>query len=192
MTNHIKKTDPRPLVAAFVLAASLGGNAHLYSQAGSTDTGHSRPASAETSRSRPEARRFSEGDRTRVLRALLKQRAELAQAGKMPELRSCDAQIKSHPAPSDGDPVRLTRRLAGKWRSPRHDYLYRADGSWTLLPAEKGTLHGRWRTTGNQLEITSGYAKTESVAKYTLILLTDKEFVYTDGDAVFSNASFGR
>jgi len=30
-------------------------------------------------------------------------------------------------------------------QSPRHDYLYRRDGSWTMLPGDEGTTHGTWR-----------------------------------------------
>jgi hypothetical protein len=41
-------------------------------------------------------------------------------------------------------------RLVGKWSSPRHDYLYPSDGSWTMLPADEGTTHGTWRIERNQ------------------------------------------
>jgi hypothetical protein len=43
-----------------------------------------------------------------------------------------DAEIKQHPVPSDSDSKTLSNLLVGKWESPRHDYLYRADGTWTM------------------------------------------------------------
>jgi hypothetical protein len=41
--------------------------------------------------------------------------------------------------------------LVGKWQSPRHDYLFRADGTWTMLPAEEdGVQSTHGRIEGNQ------------------------------------------
>jgi len=48
------------------------------------------------------------------------------------------------------DSKALSARLVGKWESPRHDYLYRADGTWTMLPVEPDIAHGTWRIEGNQ------------------------------------------
>ncbi|MGB7005430.1 MAG: hypothetical protein WBE05_13510, partial [Pseudolabrys sp.] len=65
------------------------------------------------------------------------------------EWQTMDAEIKRHPAADDSDSKILSGRLVGKWASPRHDYLYRADGSWTMLSADEGTTHGSWHDPGN-------------------------------------------
>ena len=46
------------------------------------------------------------------------------------EWQTIDAEIKRHPAADDSDSKILSGRLVGKWASPQHDYLYRAEGSW--------------------------------------------------------------
>jgi hypothetical protein len=53
------------------------------------------------------------------------------------EWQTIDTEIKQHPAPKDSDGKIFSGRLVGKWRSPRHDYLYRDDGSWTMLPGAR-------------------------------------------------------
>ena len=165
----------RPLLAAIILVGLGGGN--LCSRADASP--RKGLAAAETCR-------------LSLLRGLIEQRTGLARAGKTAELPACDAQIKSHPAPPDGDSAALARRLAGTWRSPRHDYLYRADGSWTMLPAERDTVHGRWHIAGNRLEITSGYGKEQTTENYTVIMIDDDDFVYVDRETVFFEKRFSR
>ena len=53
--------------------------------------------------------------------------------------QAIDAEIKQHPAPNDSDSKALSSLLVGKWESPRHDYLYRADGTWRMLPVDPDT-----------------------------------------------------
>jgi hypothetical protein len=39
--------------------------------------------------------------------------------------------------------------MVGEWQSPRHTYLYRSDGTWTILPEKIDSYqatNGRWRT----------------------------------------------
>lgn len=49
----------------------------------------------------------------------------------------------------DSSDKELTRMMAGAWRSPRHDYVYLADGTWWMGrpepngPAPQAT-HGKW------------------------------------------------
>lgn len=135
------------------------------------------------------AERQEEAARVQLVRGLLEKHEKFERTENILELHACDQELKRHPAPADGD---AAKRLAGKWRSPRHDYLFRPDGTWTMLPAEKDTVHGRWRITGNQIEVTSGYDKPDSTARYTLILLTDKDCVYTDGENVFCETRLAR
>ena len=44
---------------------------------------------------------------------------------------------------------RLSQLMVGEWQSPRHTYLYRSDGTWTILPEKIDSYqatNGRWRT----------------------------------------------
>lgn len=95
-----------------------------------------------------------------------------------------DAQIRDHPAPAGSDSKALSARLVGKWESPRHDYLYRADGTWTMLPVEPDIAHGTWRIEGNQYLDTHS-SEPEQTTRYTIILISKRDFVFTDKDIVF-------
>jgi hypothetical protein len=67
---------------------------------------------------------------------------------------------------------------------PPHDYLFRIDGTWTMLPADENTTHGRWRIEGNQYFNTVATEPPETT-QYTIILITKKDFVFTDQTDVF-------
>jgi hypothetical protein len=97
------------------------------------------------------------------------------------------AELKAHPAPMDSDATKLSAFIVGKWKSPRHDYLFRRDGSYAMLPIEKGTPTGHWRIEGNQYIDTSG-ADAPKEDRYMIILLNARYFVYCDNDAVFFEA----
>lgn len=104
--------------------------------------------------------------------------------------QAIDAEVKLHPAPNEPDSKALAGLIAGEWTSGRHDTLYRADGTWTLLPADAGTLHGSWRVEGNQYFDTAQYSDTDASEQpqkdqYTIILVTKKDFVFTDQTNVF-------
>lgn len=44
------------------------------------------------------------------------------------------------------DDATLSRLLVGTWQSPRHQIVYRADGTWLLDPPDEGdNTHGKWR-----------------------------------------------
>ena len=90
-----------------------------------------------------------------------------------------DAEIRHHPAPPDSS--RFARIMIGKWRSPRHDYVYRRNGTWSMLPAEPDSTRGKWHFVGNvciETNILGTY-------RYTTILLTAEDYVCTDGEVVF-------
>jgi hypothetical protein len=75
----------------------------------------------------------------------------------------------------------------GEWRSPRHDYLFREDGTWTMLPAEQfgiQSTHGTWRIEGNQL-VDTALVDPPDTSRYTNILISDKDFVFADDEYVF-------
>jgi hypothetical protein len=95
-----------------------------------------------------------------------------------------NAELKAHPAPANLDAAKLSAFMAGTWKSPRHEYLYRRDGSYAMLPVEKGTPSGHWRIEGNQyIDISERNAPKGD--RYTLVLLNARYFVYFDKDAVF-------
>jgi hypothetical protein len=50
----------------------------------------------------------------------------------------------------------LRKLMVGAWRSPRHDYVYLADGTWWMgRPDPKGpepkVTHGKWKIKDHQL-----------------------------------------
>jgi hypothetical protein len=72
-----------------------------------------------------------------------------------------------------------SKLLVGQWASPRHLYLYRADGTWTmddegldLAVATRGT----WRIEGNSYF--QGFSRDSRPDKYTIIILTKEYFVF--------------
>jgi hypothetical protein len=125
----------------------------------------------------------SEADRSNYVTRLVRLREKAADA-KTDEWQAIDSEIKQRPAPSDSDGKTLSGLLVGQWESPRHDYLYGADGTWTMLPIEPDVTHGTWRIEGNQCFETTA---TEPPLKtqYTVILITKKDFVFMDQTNVF-------
>ncbi|MGA2892207.1 MAG: hypothetical protein ABSE22_05015 [Xanthobacteraceae bacterium] len=125
----------------------------------------------------------SEADRSKYLTRLVRLR-EKAAAAKTDEWQAIDAEIKQHPAPGDSDSKTFSGLLVGQWGSPRHDYLYNADGTWTMVPIEPDIAHGTWRIEGNQY---FDVAAIEPPLKtqYTIILITKKDFVFMDQTNIF-------
>jgi hypothetical protein len=82
-------------------------------------------------------------------------------------------EIVRYAAPKDSSSHAFSRLLVGKWESPRHDYVYYANGKWSMLPIEEGVTSGNWHIEGNQ------YFDGET--PYTIILLNEKFFVFTNG-----------
>lgn len=72
----------------------------------------------------------------------------------------------------------------GKWDSPRHEYAFKKDGTWVMLPEEPRVTHGKWRIEGNQYFDTA-MVKPPQTTQYTIILLTKKYFIFTDNENVF-------
>jgi hypothetical protein len=123
----------------------------------------------------------SEAARSDYITRLVRLR-EVAARLKTHEWQAIDAEVKQHPAPNDGKA--LSMLLVGKWESPRHDYLYRADGTWTMLPADPDITHGTWRIEGNQYFDTAATDPPET-SQYTIILITKRDFVFADQEGVF-------
>jgi hypothetical protein len=125
----------------------------------------------------------SEAARLDYVTRLVRMREEMARQ-KNDEWKAIDSEIREHPAPKDSDGNVLSRRLVGKWSSPRHDYLYPSDGSWTMLRADEGTTHGTWRIERNQFFTTASIGSPDP-AQYTIILITKTDFVIADQSGVF-------
>jgi hypothetical protein len=127
--------------------------------------------------------RPSEAARSDYITRLVRMREQAARS-KSDDWQAIDAEIKRHPAPADSDGKAFAGRLAGEWSSPRHDYLYRNDGTWTITPVEDDILHGTWRIEGNQYFSTVAAEPPETI-QYTIILIGQKDFVFTDQTNVF-------
>jgi hypothetical protein len=114
----------------------------------------------------------SEAARSNYITLLIRMREKAARLN-TGEWQAIDAEIKQHPAPKDSDSKTFSNLLVGKWQSPRHEYLFRGDGTWTMLPVEEDTTHGSWRIEGNQYFDTAAIKPTET-SQYTIILITKK------------------
>jgi hypothetical protein len=125
----------------------------------------------------------NETARADYITRLIRLREQAAQT-KTDAWQAIDAEIKQHPAPNDSDGKALVNLLVGQWESPRHDYLYRADGTWTMLPADPDTTHGKWRIENNQYFDTATTDPPET-RQYTIILISKRDFVFTDQEIVF-------
>jgi hypothetical protein len=100
----------------------------------------------------------------------------------LPGLDAVDFEINRHPVPAAADDKALAKLRVGTWQSPRHDYLYRADGTWTMDPDAgiPDATHGTWSIHGNEYtETTSGAVPAESTT-YTIILLNDTTFIFAE------------
>jgi hypothetical protein len=123
----------------------------------------------------------TEAARDDFITRLVRMRERLVQA-KNQSWQAVDAEVIRHPAPPHS--AGLSERLVGEWRSPRHDYAYRRDGTWSMLPEEPDTTHGTWRIKGSQF--------FEGTSQYTIILLSDHDFVFTDGAVTFYEKRIGK
>ena len=116
----------------------------------------------------------TEAARVRYITKLVRLRARILAAHR-DGWQAIDNEIVAHPMPGTAD----RRLLIGDWASPRHEYRYREDGTWTMLPeyidGEK-TTHGTWRIEKNRYLDYESYDSTP--AKYNIIILTKEYFIY--------------
>jgi hypothetical protein len=136
------------------------------------------PKSLTDARLRFEKGTQTEVDRSKYVTELVRLREALARE-KDDAWKLVDAEIMRHPVPADS--TSLSKRMIGQWRSPRHDYEYRRNGTWTMLPVEPDTTKGTWRIKDNHVVETN----VLGTFQYTILLLTAKDFVETDGQTVF-------
>jgi len=85
-----------------------------------------------------------------------------------------NSDLQKHPAPKDIDSKKLRQLLVGKWESPRHTYVFRANGK---CGTEGGAIDGNWRIQGSQL--------IQGDLSGPIILLNQDYFIYSSRDSVF-------
>ncbi len=123
---------------------------------------------------------------------LVAMRERYAIAGNTAAWKAVDDEVRDNPMPENVDRRALAKLLIGMWRSPRHDYLYKWNGSWTMLPAGKQSPHGKWRIKGNQFSSTTAVSPPAEPDQFTLILLDETNFIYADQGAVFYLTRIGK
>lgn len=77
------------------------------------------------------------------------------------------------------DDAILSRLLVGTWQGPRHQTVYRADGTWMLDPPDEGdNTRGKWRIEHGKLIETwrSSDQTSDSTSTEEIIELTEKVF----------------
>jgi hypothetical protein len=77
------------------------------------------------------------------------------------------------------DDTTLTRLLVGTWQGPRHQTVYRADGTWILDPPDDGeNTRGKWRIEHGKLIETWRFSdeSSDSTSTEEIIELTEKVF----------------
>jgi hypothetical protein len=123
----------------------------------------------------------NEADRVHYITAPVRLRESLTRAD-ADKMKAIDAEIIKHPMPLEVDSAALRKRLVGRWRSPRHSYLYRADGTWTtsdFTDANEATPHGLWRIEGNKFFHHRLAQPSEAETGETIIILTHTDFVWS-------------
>ena len=77
------------------------------------------------------------------------------------------------------DDATLSRLLVGTWQSPRHQTVYRADGTWMLDPPDEGdNTRGKWRIEHGKLIETWRFSdeSSDSTSTEEIIELTEWTF----------------
>jgi hypothetical protein len=117
----------------------------------------------------------TEADRVRYVMRLVRLRETFRRAD-AEIMGRIDAEIIRHPMPVTADSGLLSKRLVGRWQSPRRPYFYHADGTWAANDDTPEDTSGTWRIEGNQF-FQNFRTETPSSGE-TIILLTDTDFVY--------------
>jgi len=78
-------------------------------------------------------------------------------------------ELRKHPMPRNVDSRKLSQLLIGNWDSPRHTYVFRADGTYGVSDEQRD----KWRIDGNEY--------IDDVSRGPIILLDRNYFIYADG-----------
>ena len=124
----------------------------------------------------------TEADRVRYIMSLVRLRESFTRAD-YKKMEAIDTEVVKHPMPSEVDSADLRKRIVGQWTSPRHSYLYRANGTWTMLPEfEDGmqATHGVWHIERNTFFQNALVKPPEQPDRgETMIILTGTDFVWS-------------
>ena len=92
--------------------------------------------------------------------------------------RAINSECQKLPYRKGVDSKKLKQLIVGTWASPRHHYVYRANGKWGT---EGGAISGNWRIQGNQL------IQGDVIVNGPIILLNQDYFIYSNsgGDVMF-------
>jgi hypothetical protein len=90
-------------------------------------------------------------------------------------MTAINSELQKHPAPKDIDSKKLRQLLVGRWESPRHTYVFRADGRTGV---EDGPMDSRWRIRDNRIIYDGSSANT-------IILLNSNYLIFTTQGTVF-------
>ena len=86
-------------------------------------------------------------------------------------------QLNKHGAVVSKTDDELRRLMVGKWTTGRHEYIYKADGTWRMLPLDISTTKGTWRFENRQLIEESG--------SLTCIAVTPRQLVFRNPDGPY-------
>jgi hypothetical protein len=117
----------------------------------------------------------TEADRVRYVTRLVRLRESFTRAD-LAALKAIDAEIIRHPMPATADSSELSKRLVGRWQSPRRPYFFHADGTWAANDDTSQDTRGTWRIEGNRFF--QNYRGEALDRGEIIILLTDTDFVY--------------
>ena len=83
-----------------------------------------------------------------------------------------DEELRKHPMPRSVDSRKLKQLLIGEWDSPRHTYVFRADGTYGVADEQRD----KWRIDRNEY--------IDDVSRGPIILLDRNYFIYAEGQGV--------
>jgi hypothetical protein len=138
------------------------------------------PKELETARKKFEkTARPTEAARVDYLTRLIKLREKLVRDG---DWKAVDQEIMRHPVPSNANARELSVLIEGPWASPRHEYMYQRDGTWSDINPDS-ELKGKWRVEGNQFFV-NPCSRSAGISLHHPAF-DPANFVYTDGEYVF-------
>jgi hypothetical protein len=97
------------------------------------------------------------------------------------DLQAYSQEAGKHPAPKDSDGKKFAATLLGKWQTTRHDFEFRKNGIYVMLPEDADTPKDKWRIEGNQFIQKQGDVES----RYTIVLLDKDYFIYGDKEGTF-------
>jgi tetratricopeptide (TPR) repeat protein len=83
-----------------------------------------------------------------------------------------EQELRKHPMPRNADSRKLSQLLVGEWQSPRHTYVFRADGTYGVGDEQRD----KWRIDGNEY--------IDDVSRGPIVLLDHNYFIYACGQGV--------